>query len=375
MSHNTNKAAKANTNTKGNFVSLTGSQAATIAAKLLRQYGSRQAIKGQHGAELIAKYGRDNFKAIDKAIQGQRAEYIAALADKVRAGLRDWEPAAREAMAAARKGGHFAKLAAMAAAKYGTAAEFIAACYPNTIDGAPATLVQYVTGPEAATIVAAYQLATIDGRNARAIIDTCLGKFERALNAANKGAKCFKAPAVAREAGKIVAAYNVKPGAALGTIAKAEPVSPEALAQYAKGNTQGLTTLAAYNGEARKAYNLAAAAEAVAAISGEELSPEAVAVLAREPRHNWLTRAPKAEAKPAKAPKGGKAPKGPKGPKAPKVSPEAAKAAREAMAQVDATIAAGVAVGRELSGAAEREAKAMAAAEAKAAKIAMLAEA
>lgn len=354
---------------KGNFVSLTGSQAATIAAALLRKYGSRQAIKG-HGAELIAKYGRDNFKAIDKAVREQRAGVIEAEAAKARAGLREWERAAREAMAAAKTGGHFAKLAAMASAKYATAAEFIAACYPNTIDGAPATLVQYVTGPEAVTIVAAYQLAKIDGRNARAVIDTCLGKFERALNMANKGAKAYKAPAVAREAGKIVAAYNVKPGAVLGTIAKAAPVEGEALAAYCRGNVAGLTPLSTYNAEARKAYELAAAAEAMAAISGEALSPEAVAVLAREPRHAARVIA-------APAPKAAKAPKGGKGKakaaKAPKVSPEAAKMAAKAMAAVNATIAAGVEAGRELSGAAERERKAQAAAEAKAEAVAKLA--
>lgn len=366
MERTKNVNAAAAKGAKGNFVSLTGSQAATIAAALLRKYGSRQGTKA-HGAEIIAKYGKDNYKSIDKAIQAQRAGAIEAEAEKARAGIREWERAAREAMAAAKTGGHFAKLAAMASAKYTTAAEFIAACYPNTINGAPATLVQYVTGPEASTIVAAYQLATIDGRNARAIIDTCLSKFERALNTANKGAKAYKAPSIAREAGKIVAAYNVKPGAVLGTIARGEAVSPEALAQYAKGNTAGLVTLAAHNAEARKAYDLAVAAETMAALTGEALSPEAAAVLAREPRH-----AARVIAAPApKAPKGGKGKA--KAPKGPKVSPEAAKAAREAMEKVNATIAAGVEAGRELSGAAERERKAAAAAEAKAEAVAKLA--
>lgn len=359
-----------NTNMKGNFVTLTNAQAETIAAGLLRKYKSRQGTKA-HGAEIIAKYGRDNYRLIDKAIKAQRADVIESEAAKARAGVREWEQAAREAMAAARKGGHFAKLAAMACAKYSTAAEFIAACYPNIIDGAPATLVQYVTGPEAATIVAAYMPAAIDGRDARRIVDICLSKLEKALQAANKGAKAYKAPAQVREAGKIVAAYNTKPGAVLGTIAKAEPVSPDVLAQYAKGNVAGLVTLSAHNAEARKAYQLAAAADMLAAANGEAVSPEAAAVLAKEPRHKWLSIA--APVTPAKAPKAAKGGKGKA--KAPKVSPEAAKAAREAMAGVEATIAAGVEAGRELSGAAEREAKAMAAAESKAASIAMMAEA
>lgn len=333
---------------KCNVASLTASQCETIAAGLLRKYGSRQGTKA-HGAELIAKYGKDNYKSIDKAIQAQRAGAIEAAANMARAGVREWETAAREAMTAARKGGNFAKLAAWAGEKWPTAAAFIAACYPNVIDGAPASLVQYVTGPEGATIVAAYMPAAIDGRDARKIVDICLGKLAGALKSANKGGKCFKSPAQVREAGKIVAAYNSKPGAVLGTIARGEAVSHEALAQYAKGNVTGLTTLAAHNAEARKAYQLAAAADMMAAANGETVSPEAAAVLAKEPRHKWLSiAAPVAPAKP-KAPKGGKGKA--KAPKGPKVSPEAAKAARDAMAQVNATIEAGKAAARELAAA------------------------
>lgn len=361
MEHNTKPAAVTAATTqaakggRGHFATLSDSQAATIAAALLRKYHSRQGTK-EHRAELIAKYGKDNYKAIDKAIQASREATIKAEAEKARAGLREWEKAAREAMAAARAGGHFAKLAALASAKYATAADFIAACYPNTIDGAPAVLVQYVTGPEAATIVAAYEPAAYDGRNARAIVDTCLARLERALQAANKGGKAYAAPAQAREAGKIVAAYDTKPGAALGTIAKGSPVSPEALQAYSKGNAAGLVRLSAYNAQARKDYDTAAAAEAMAAITGEAPSPEAVAILSREPRHKWLTQAPKAP----KAPKGAKGGKGKgKGKAEPAqaakpapVSPEAMAQAREAMAAIDAFIAAGRAEAKAMAEAA-----------------------
>ena len=337
MEHNTTttKAAKG---AKGNFVSIDKAGAATIAAALLREYKSRQGIKA-HGAELRSKYGADNWKLIDTEIKAARKSEIEAEAAMARAGVREWEPAIAEAWRAARKGGHFSKLANMAAAKYETPAQFIAATYPHVIEGAPAVKVMYVTGEAAATIVEAYELRPIDGRHARAIVDTCLGKMAASLKSANNGGKAYKSPAKAERKGAIVAAYNVKPGAKIGTIAKGEAITGEALAAYMRGNSAGLTTLTAYNAEAHKLALLAQGAEALAIVSGE--APKA-----------------KPEAKP-KPRRGGKA----------------AKAAREAMAQVEATIAAGVEAGRELSGANEREAKATAAAEAKARKIAMLAEA
>lgn len=375
MSTNTNTKAPKAANTKAvktNVASLTASQVETIAAGILARHGSRNAIKA-HGAEYMAKYGRDNWKAIDKAIQAARESTIKAEADMARAGVRNWEKAIAEAWKAARTGGHFSKLANMAAAKYPNVEAFIAATYPNVIDGKPATKIAYVT-KGGGTILEAYQLAVIDGRHARAIVDTCLGKMAGALKAANKGAKVYTSPAKARKAGAIVAAYNTKPGAVNGTIAKAEAVSPDVLAKFQTGNVAGLVTLSAHNAEGRRLADLAEAAGALAAINPGDMAgaiSAAKALAAHMGAGVYKAGAlvvPIAEAKP-------KAAKAPKGPKGPKVSPEAAKAAREAMAKAEATIAAGEAARRELSGEAEREAKAIAAAEAKAAKIAMLAEA
>lgn len=266
MANKTNNAnANAAKGARGNFATIDAAGAATIAAALLRKYKSRQGIKA-HGAELRAKYGADNWRAIDKAVKAQRAGEIDAETAGARAGVRALAPALEFAYKQARKNGHFGKLETLAAAKYATPAEFIAACYSHVIDGAPACRVSYVAG-DGRTIVDAYQLAAIDGRNAASIIDACIGNFGRALNAANKGGKAYTAPAKAETAGKVFAAYTAKDGEVAGTISKGDKVTDaETLAAYARGNVAGLETLAAYNAAGRKAAKLAKAAAALAAM-------------------------------------------------------------------------------------------------------------
>jgi len=319
-------------------VIITKAQAPAIVAALLRKYNSVSGIKA-HEAEIRAKYGAKSWPIIKAEAKAQRIEAVKTHEAGAKAGVCDWAGGLNDAYKAARKSGDFGKLEAMAAAKYPTGADFIAACYPNTIDGRPAGIVNYITGePGSHTIVAAYQPLELDGRKARAYMYIAIGQFAKAIAKAEAKAGFYEAPTQARKAGAVVAAYNTKPGARLGTIAKAEAVAAEILAQYSRGNVAGLTTLSAYNAEAAKAYELAKAADTMAAATGEPISAQAAEILAREPRHNWLS------TKPAKAPTGHRIPKAAKAPKAPKAATgseaKAQAQAKAKAAEIDAFIAA-----------------------------------
>lgn len=305
MVHNTTKATKATTNTNkavsiNNRPVIDKAGAVTIAAALLRQYKSRQAIKAQ-GATLRAKYGADNWKLIDTAIKEQRQGEIETEAAAARAGVRALSPALDFAFKQARKGGHFGALEKLALEKYGTPAAFIAACYSNVIDGAPAVRVSYVSG-DGRTIVDAFQKAEIDGRKAAAIIDTCIGNFGRALKAANNGGKAYKAPARAQQAGVIVAAYNAIDGDVMGTICKGAPVTDDkALQAYKAGNVAALVTLSAFNAQGRKAAALAKAAALQAVIDGQAAPAQDKVKQAVKGAAHRAARANKAQADKARA--------------------------------------------------------------------------
>ena len=102
-----------------------------------------------------------------------------------------------------------------AASEYADAAQFVAACYPNTIDGKPAAGVYYTNGT---TIFKAYQPAKTTSRNAVAILETALTKFsKRAQSWAIKATDGRQVVATTkRTAGVIVGVYSMDTDAATG---------------------------------------------------------------------------------------------------------------------------------------------------------------
>lgn len=221
-----------------------------IAAALLQEHKTTSAIKAT-AASLRDQYGAKNWTTIWASIKELRAKDITAAAADVRAVVLDYAAALETEYKRASGAGKWASLMEYARGQWSTGAAFIAANYPNTIDGKPAARVDYVS-KQGATIVTAYQPAPRDARRAVSDIYAALGALERAIRKASNGGKDGVAIAAttARKAGTIVAAYNMEykttdDGRKVAT--KGEPVSAATLAKLTKCTAEGLTTLKDYN--------------------------------------------------------------------------------------------------------------------------------
>lgn len=224
-----------------------------IAAALLEEHKTTSAIKATSAA-LREKYGARNWSTIWASVKELRAKDITAVADAVRAVVLDYAAALETEYKRASGAGKWSALMEYARGKWSTGAEFIAANYPNTIDGKPAARVDYV-GNQGATIVTAYQPAPRDARRAVSDIYAALGALERATRKASNGGKdgATITATTARKAGAIVAAYNMEykdaeDGRKVAT--KGAPVDAATLAKLTKCNAAGLVTLKDYNASA-----------------------------------------------------------------------------------------------------------------------------
>lgn len=191
----------------------TSDQVAQYAAQWVAQYASNRAIRADWSA-LVGQHGKDNAAAIFDAVRIIRAAVIDN-ATKAAAANLSYSSILAAAWDTLAKGGHWAKACAAAASEYADAAQFVAACYPNTIDGKPATGVYYTNGT---TIFKAYQPAKTTSRNAVAILETALAKFsKRAQSWAIKATDGRQVVATTtRAAGVIVGVYNMDTDATTG---------------------------------------------------------------------------------------------------------------------------------------------------------------
>lgn len=221
-----------------------------IAAALLEEYKTTSAIKTTSAA-LREKYGAKNWSTIWSSIKELRAKDITAAAADVRAVVLDYSAALETEYKRASGAGKWATLMDYARGQWHSGAEFIAANYPNTIDGKPAARVDYV-GTQGATIVTAYQPAPRDARRAVSDIYAALGALERAMRKAANGGKdgATITATTPRKAGTIVAAYAMEykttdDGRKIAT--RGVPVEAATLAKLSKCSVDGLVTLKDYN--------------------------------------------------------------------------------------------------------------------------------
>ena len=221
-----------------------------IAAALLEEHKTTSAIKAT-AASLRDQYGAKNWATIWASIKELRAKDITAAAADVRAVVLDYAAALETEYKRASGAGKWAAFMDYARGQWSTGAAFIAANYPNTIDGKPAARVDYVSN-QGATIVTAYQPAPRDARRAVSDIYAALGALERATRkASNAGKDCATITATtARKAGAIVAAFNMEfetteDGRKVAT--KGAPVDAATLAKLTKCTAAGLVTLKEYN--------------------------------------------------------------------------------------------------------------------------------
>lgn len=191
----------------------TSDQVAQYAAQWVAQYASNRAIRADWSA-LVGQHGKANAAAIFDAVRIIRAAVIDN-ATKAAAANLSYSSILAAAWDTLAKGGHWAKACSAAASEYADAAQFVAACYPNTIDGKPAAGVYYTNGT---TIFKAYQPAKTTSRNAVAILETALTKFsKRAQSWALKATDGRQVVATTkRAAGVIVGVYSMDTDAATG---------------------------------------------------------------------------------------------------------------------------------------------------------------
>lgn len=221
-----------------------------IAAALLEEYKTTSAIKAT-AASLRDQHGPRNWSTIWASIKELRAKDITAAAADVRAVVLDYAAALEAEYKRAALAGKWADLVKFARGQWSTGAAFIAANYPNTIDGKPAARVDYVSD-SGATIVTAYQPQPRDARRAISDIYAALGALERATRKASNSGKdgATITATTPRKAGSIVAAYamefkTTEDGRKIAT--KGAPVDAATLARLTKCSAANLATLKDYN--------------------------------------------------------------------------------------------------------------------------------
>ena len=220
-----------------------------IAAALLEEHKTTSAIKAT-AASLRDQYGPRNWSTIWASVKELRAKDITAAAD-VRAVVLDYAAALETEYKRASGAGKWSALMEYARGQWSTGAAFMAANYPNTIDGQPAARVDYVSN-SGATIVTAYQPQPRDARRAVSDIYAALGALERATRKASNGGKdgATITATTARKAGAIVAAFGVEYKTTEDgrkVAAKGAPVDAATLDKLTKATAAGLVTLREYN--------------------------------------------------------------------------------------------------------------------------------
>lgn len=196
----------------GKVAAFDAAKIASTAAAWLEKYASIRAIK-DNGASLINEYGRDNYKAVLAACKASRVAGIAAMHASTAAAWTYSAVLERE-YNAIKDGADWRKWCGLIAANWETAAAFVAACYPHTLeDGRPARAVDYTNG---ASIYRAFRpICWKDGKDGGAAVDilrASLDNLQKAhTKAADKGKDggALKCTQVHKD-GAAVAVYGVK---------------------------------------------------------------------------------------------------------------------------------------------------------------------
>lgn len=236
---------------------------ASTAAAWLETYASIRGIK-DNAATLIGQHGKGNFKAVLSACKASRAANISAMHASTAAA---WSYAGvlQREYDAIKDGADWRKWCDMIAANWPTAADFVAACYPDTLEnGQPARAVDYTNGT---SIYRAFRpIKWKDGKDGggavdilRASLDNLEKKHKQAADKGKDGGAlvCTKV----HKDGRAVAVYGVKmidkerkDGRKYRQAAKADKGAPLAFAVSvlsAGKDGRRLPTLSEYNADLR----------------------------------------------------------------------------------------------------------------------------
>lgn len=236
---------------------------ASTAAAWLETYASIRGIK-DNAATLIGQHGKDNYKAILSACKASRAANISAMHASTAAAW-SYTAVLQRQYDAIKDGADWRKWCGMISANWPTAADFVAACYPHTLeDGRPAVAVDYTNGT---SIYRAYRPINWkdgkDGAGAMVILRAALDNLEkRHKQAADKGKDGGALVCTSKHKdGHAVAVYGVKmvdcvskDGRQYRKAAKADKGAPLAVAVsvLSAGKDGGrLLTLAEFNADLR----------------------------------------------------------------------------------------------------------------------------
>lgn len=236
---------------------------ASTAAAWLETYASIRGIK-DNAATLIGQHGKDNFKAVLSACKASRAANISAMHASTAAAW-SYTAVLQRQYDAIKDGADWRKWCGMISANWPTAADFVAACYPHTLeDGRPAVAVDYTNGT---SIYRAYRPINWkdgkDGAGAMVILRAALDNLEkRHKQAADKGKDGGALVCTSKHKdGHAVAVYGVKmidkerkDGRKYKQAAKADKGQPLAVAVSvlsAGKDGRRLPTLSEYNADLR----------------------------------------------------------------------------------------------------------------------------
>lgn len=253
-----NKAkAKANTNTKADKPAQLTPQEI---GRILVEYSpaSMSALRKLETA-LTDKYGRSNWISIRAAYQTQVRDGIKAAETSALEAVRAYSPALADSWARIRTNADFVALAAYINVTADTLAKawesgpaFVAATFPNTINGEPATRVSYVTAhtdtDKPGYIVDAYQPANLSAASVPGILSACIRNIAKAARTyvGKVSETLARVETTAHKAGQVVAVYLAAFDES-GTATKGTAAKAETAATIAKAGTAGLDTLRAYN--------------------------------------------------------------------------------------------------------------------------------
>lgn len=253
----------ANNNNGGAVAIFDAATIASTAAAWLETYASIRGIK-DNAATLIGQHGKDNYKAVLAACKASRAANISAMHASTAAAW-SYTAVLQRQYDAIKDGADWRKWCDMIAANWPTAADFVAACYPHTLeDGRPAVAVDYTNGT---SIYRAYRPIKWkdgkDGAGAMVILRAALDNLEkRHKQAADKGKDGGALVCTSKHKdGHAVAVYGVKmidkerkDGRTYKQAAKADKGAPLAVSVsvLSAGKNGGrLLTLAEFNADLR----------------------------------------------------------------------------------------------------------------------------
>lgn len=153
---------------------ITSEQVAAIARSLVNNYKSLRAIKEACYKSLVSKYEKEGAKSIIKAAQSiinESVENKVATAWS-HVSVENILKAAFKDLTKGGKSGEFAALAKTVEQSYTDVMDFVARCYPYTIDGQPARKITYIEESEERLecIFDVYEVMTITPENAVKIL-------------------------------------------------------------------------------------------------------------------------------------------------------------------------------------------------------------